>query len=78
MRLQRGTEHLHQLGARATAEALAEIAARTGILPAIIAVLEQYQRLTPQQVRAAGGERFPPPVMRDIPPCWTGTRELRS
>lgn len=59
LRLDRGAEHLHQLGARATAELLAEVAARIGGGPAILAVLTEWERLTPGQVRAAGADRFP-------------------
>ena len=65
LRLQRGVEHLHRLGARATAELLAEVASRIGGMPAILTVLEEYQRrLTPAMMQAAGGNRFPPRPMR--------------
>ena len=68
LRLQRGAEHLHRLGARATAEALAEIAARIGGMPAILGVLEEYRaRLTPQMLAATGGDRFPPRALREVP-----------
>ena len=66
MRLQRGVEHLHSLGARATAEALAEVASRIGGLGAIMAILNDYQALSPQKVRRAGGDRFPSPPMREV------------
>ena len=58
-RLDRGAEHLHGLGARATAEALATLAARIGGVPALLAVLAEYEALTPGMVRAASGDRFP-------------------
>jgi hypothetical protein len=62
LRLQRGAEHLHRLGPRATAEFLAEIAERIGGLPATLGLLAEYQyRLSPQMMRASGGgDRFPP------------------
>ena len=64
LRLDRGAAHLHGLGARAISEALATLAARIGGAPALLAVLAEYERLTPGQVRAAGGERFPPRPLR--------------
>lgn len=60
LRLQRGAEHLHLLGARATAEFVAELAARIGGMPATIGLLTEYERrLTPKMIVAAGGDRFP-------------------
>jgi hypothetical protein len=68
MRLERGAEHLHALGARAQAEFLAELAARIGGLPATLGLLAEYQaRLSPATVRAAGGDRFPARVLRRVP-----------
>lgn len=66
-RLDRGAAHLHRLGARATAEALAQIAARIGGMPAILGTLTEYERVTPGMVRAAGGDRFPPRPLRAVP-----------
>lgn len=60
LRLDRGAEHLHRLGARATAELLAEVASRIGGAPAILATLAEWERLTPGQVRAARASGFPP------------------
>jgi hypothetical protein len=59
VRLERGAEHLHKLGARATAELLAELGNRIGGMPAIIGLLTEYERLTPAVLRATGGDRFP-------------------
>jgi hypothetical protein len=68
LRLQRGAEHLHQLGDRATAEFLAEIADRIGGLPCILGLLGEYeQRLSPQMLRAVGGHRFPSRPLRVVP-----------
>jgi hypothetical protein len=60
LHLQRGAEHLHALGARATAELLAEVAAKIGGLPAILSTLDEYRRFSPRLLRLAGGHRFPP------------------
>jgi hypothetical protein len=69
-RLQRGAEHLHSLGARTTAELLAEIGARVGGLPCILGLLPEYERhLTPAMIRAAGADRFPPTPVRKVPRC---------
>ena len=51
LHLQRGAEHLHALGARATAELLADVAAKIGGLPCILSTLEEYKRLSPRLVR---------------------------
>ena len=67
LRLQRGVEHLHRLGARATAEALAEVADRIGGWPALLSVLTEYeQRLTPAMIRSAQAARFPPKTLRRV------------
>jgi hypothetical protein len=68
LRLQRGAEHLHALGPRATAELLAEVADRIGGMPAIMGLLTEYQqRLSPQLLRSVGGHRFPARPMRVVP-----------
>ena len=64
MRLQRGAAHLHALGPRATAEFLAEIAGKIGAEGAIQSLLVEYQRLTPEMIRAVGADRFPPRPLR--------------
>jgi hypothetical protein len=66
-RLKPGVEHLHTLGPRVTAEMLADLASRIGGLPAILGLLAEYQRLTPQSVVLAGADRFPPPALRVVP-----------
>ena len=63
----RKVEHLPLPGARATGEFLAESAARIGGAPAIVSLLNEYQRITPGMVRAAGGDRFPPRVLHVVP-----------
>ena len=68
LRLQRGAEHLHALGPRATAELLAEVGDRIGGMPAIMGLLREYQeRLSPQMLRAIGGYRFPARPLRVVP-----------
>jgi hypothetical protein len=68
LRLQRGAEHLHSLGARATAELLAEVGHRIGGMPCILGLLCEYQqRLSPQMLRAVGGDRFPIRPLRVVP-----------
>jgi hypothetical protein len=68
LRLQRGSEHLHLLGPRATAEFLTEIDRRIGGMPCILGILGEYQqRLSPQMLRALGGDRFPARPLRVVP-----------
>ncbi len=68
LRFQRGAEHLHDLGPRAIAEYLTEVAAIIGGFPAMLATLEEYQRrLNPDMLRAAGGDRFPPRMLAEAP-----------
>jgi hypothetical protein len=68
LRLQRGAEHLHALGPRATAEFLAEVGHRIGGIPCILGLLgECEQRLTPRMIRLDGGDRFPHRPLRAVP-----------
>jgi hypothetical protein len=68
LRLQRGAEHLHKLGARATAELLSEVAHRIGGMPCIMGLLGEYERrLTPRMLRLTGGDRFPTRRLRGVP-----------
>jgi hypothetical protein len=68
LRLQRGCEHLHELGPRATAELLAEVDHRIGGMACIIGLLTEYERrLSPRLLRLAGGDRFPRRSLRAVP-----------
>ncbi len=68
MRLDCGAEHLNRLGARATAEFLAELSASIGGQPAILRLLAEYQnRLSPALLQSAGGHRFPTRRPRAVP-----------
>lgn len=66
LRMRRGAEHLHHLGARAVSEFLIELALAHGIETDLIARLDEWRRITPAQVRAAGGDRFAP-ALREVP-----------
>lgn len=68
LRLQRGAQHLHALGPRATLELLVEVGHRIGGLPTIAGLLAEYEnRLTPDRLRAVGGDRFPVRRLRAVP-----------
>ena len=68
LRLQRGVEHLHTLGPRATAELLAEVGHRIGGMPCILGLLCEYQqRFSPKMLHAVGADRFPARPMRAVP-----------
>ncbi len=67
-RLQRGVQHLHALGPRATYELLLDVAHQVGGLGAIASTLVEYERrLTPEMVRRAGGRDFPPRQLHLVP-----------
>ena len=68
LRLQRGSVHLCRLGPRATAEFFAEVGHRIGGMPAILGLLAEYERrISPDLLRAAGGDRFPPRPLHQVP-----------
>jgi hypothetical protein len=67
-RLQRGVEHLHACGARATAELLAEVGHRIGGMPTILGLLNEYEhRLDPRRLRAVGGHALSSRPLRAAP-----------
>jgi hypothetical protein len=58
-RIERGSEHLHRLGARAVAEFLAEGIGEGDDTSSLLNRLQRYQQLDPALLRAVGGDRFP-------------------
>ena len=68
LRFRRQVEHLHGLGARATAELLAELGAERSIQTIIDRKLDRYIELTPEQLKATGGNHFPPTPIRQVRP----------
>ena len=70
MRLQRRAEPMRSQGARATAELLAEVAARGSGLPCTLGLLAEYeQQLRPAMIRATGADRLPSRPQREVPQC---------
>lgn len=66
LRLERGAEHLHQLGPRPTAELLAEVAEQHGA-GFLLRRLADYGRLKPSTVRRLGADRFAPRPLHLVP-----------
>ena len=68
LRLDRGAEHLIQLGPRALAEFLLELDSIVGGMPATLRLMAQYQAwLSPALLHTAGGHRFPTRRPRAVP-----------
>jgi hypothetical protein len=59
VRLQRAAEYLCELGPRAVGELLLEIGHETDALPLVVERASAYQRLSPDVLKALGGDRFP-------------------
>ena len=57
---QRHVRCLHRLGDRVLGEFLAEIGAERSIQTLMDMKLARYARLTPEQIKAAGGDGWPP------------------
>ena len=67
LRLQRGAEHLHSLGARALAEMLAELARDRCDLSDTLDRLDAWRAgLSPEMLRAAAGDRFAPRALHEV------------
>ncbi len=62
LRRHRQIEHVHRLGPRATEELAVEVANGEDLDTA----LEAYQRLTPELLKATGGDRFPPAPLHEV------------
>ncbi len=57
---------VHALGARVTAELLAEIGTERSIMPVINAKLQRYASIDPQALQATGGDRFWPVPTHEV------------
>ncbi|MDN3568957.1 hypothetical protein ACFQY5_18760 [Paeniroseomonas aquatica] len=69
MRWHRAAARLHALGARAFAEAVAEVAQTHPAGADLLAVFETYgSRLGADMIRAAGADRFPPRLLAVVVP----------
>jgi hypothetical protein len=67
LRIQRGAEHVHRLGARALAELLAELARDRCDLAGTLDLLDAWRAgLSPELLHAAGGDRFPPRPLHQV------------
>ena len=62
LKRQRQIEHVYRLGLRAVGELLYEVAGGKDLDRA----LEPYQRLTPNLLKALGGDRFPPVPIHEV------------
>lgn len=67
LQLELGAQHLHDLGARATAELLAEVAEALGGVGVLLERLGRYRRVSPAILRAVGGHQFPSRAPREVP-----------
>lgn len=68
LRLERGAEHVHKLGARAVAELLAQVAREGRDLPATLDLLDDWRAgLSPEMVHVTAGDRFPRRVLLQVP-----------
>jgi hypothetical protein len=76
LRRQRDVERLHPLGARALSEFLNELARRNpAVAPDIDRRLTAYTtRLSPELLRAVGGDRFPVAPLRAVPRFFRGAK----
>src|SRR3712207_1009044 len=63
---QRGAEHPHALGPRATAGSLAEPVRAHGTQGDVLDRLDRWRRVSPEARRAAGSELFPS-MLREVP-----------
>ncbi len=63
LRRERQIEHVYRLGVRAVGELLREVAEDDDLDRA----LEAYGRLTPDLLKALGGDHFPPAPLHEIP-----------
>ena len=67
MRFHHQVLHLHRLGPRVTAELLAEISAERSIQAIIDRKLDRFAGLAPEALEIAGGDRFWPSPLSEVP-----------
>lgn len=66
LRFHRQVERVHALGARVTAELLAEIGAERGIQTIIDQKLATYAKVDPGMIEAVGGDDFWPVPLHEV------------
>jgi len=68
LRLQRGAQHVHDLGPRAVAEMVAQVAREGLDLPAALDLMDRWRDgLSIEMMAAARGDRFPPRPLLQVP-----------
>ena len=68
LRLQRGAEHVHDLGPRAVAEMVAHVAREGLDLAGALDLMDRWRDgLSVEMMAAARGDRFPPRVLLQVP-----------
>ncbi len=67
LRLQRGAQHVHDLGPRAVAEMVAHVAREGLDLPGALDLMDRWRNgLSAEMLAAAHGDRFPPRPLREV------------
>ncbi|MGI4942142.1 MAG: hypothetical protein ACRYHQ_16535 [Janthinobacterium lividum] len=68
LRLQRGAQHVHDLGPRAVAELVTHVAREGLDLPGALDLMDRWRDgLSMEMLAAARGDRFPPRVLLQVP-----------
>ena len=67
LKFRRQVERVHALGARVTAELLAELGAERSIQTIIDRKLDTYAALDPEAIEAAGADRFGSLPIHEVP-----------
>ena len=67
LRRRRQVERLHRLGPRAVGELLSELGAERSIQTVIDRKLTVYTELDLEAIEAAGGDKFGPVPLREVP-----------
>ncbi len=67
LRLQRGARHVHDLGPRALAELVAQVAREGLDLPGVLDLMDRWRTgLSVEMMVATQGDRFPPRPLREV------------